>query len=260
MSGEVIAYQLFILATVVGAGALIGPKSMLCTALGWSIWTIAMIFSRWLYLLQFATIVMACAGGFSIQESANYVKWQRLARKVLLWLFMVGLVLGVVLVSIAFYFEMNPTQRSEQSTVSAPPAPAAEPPPKPSLESVDIPQPSYAETLQWVEAKYPALNPDHPAYRQELMERVLSSMRSYQHHGSSPVDALLLAVDEMERERRSPPVYAPPQATYVQPPPIRQAPGPERRAQPPERICEYKGVMSDDDYRACGLNPPSTDR
>ena len=125
MSGEVIAYQLFILATVVGVGALVGPKSMLCTALGWGIWTVVMIFTRWLFLLQFATIVMACAGGFSIQESANYVKWQRLARKALLWLFMVGLVLGVVLVSITFYFEMNPTQTSEQSTVGAPPVQVA---------------------------------------------------------------------------------------------------------------------------------------
>ena len=179
---------------------------------------------------------------------------------------------GIVFLAVVVYggyglFErdsrsISPSQASQTTPPHLPAPPPSLPskspsgPTSPSAPLLNSGRPTlpYAETLKLIEAKYPVLNPDHPGYRQDLTEQVLRRMTEYKQHGDSPTRALLLAIEDMERG--TPPVSAQRQISIN--PPVADSPKPaaKPRQHRPTRTCVFKGVMSDDDYRACGLKPP----
>jgi len=115
MTESVILYQLSILLSVIGIGIVIGEKTMLGTAVAWAIWTSVMVFTRWLYVMQFLTIFAAIAVGFEIQDSARYRSIQSFLRKTLLG---IGILL-VIGVGAIIYIEMKP-QGDRAATVEGP--------------------------------------------------------------------------------------------------------------------------------------------
>lgn len=121
MSEAVVFYQLFILLSVVGVGIVVGQKSMVWVAIGWAIWTLVMVFTRWLFILQLFTIGVALFAGFALLESKRYPQVQAFVRKGLLGL---G-ILAVIGIAVGSYFENTARRDSadplDNSTAVNPP-------------------------------------------------------------------------------------------------------------------------------------------
>lgn len=120
MTEAVFFYQLFILVSVVGIAIVVGPKWMVGVAVAWAIWSLVMVFTSWLFILQFVTIGAALFAGFAIHESKRYSAVQSFARKGLLGL---G-ILAVISIAAGQYFE-NTQQRDfvapvERSALGSP--------------------------------------------------------------------------------------------------------------------------------------------
>jgi len=109
----------------------------------------------------------------------------------------------------------------------------------------------YNELVTYIEERYPQLNPDHVNYNQQLVDRVLSQINHYEAQAYSGADALLLAVDDIfgdllasESESQSHAVKAD------------RSPQTSNTKDTEDSECNYKGVMTDQDYRNCGIEPP----
>jgi hypothetical protein len=116
--------------------------------------------------------------------------------------------------------------------------------------------PAYDQTLATLEARYPQLNPDSPMYSQAVADRVIARMDVLTRNGLRPADALVRAVDELIAQQ--PPAHRAPTPPVVvhtpQPAPVAPRSAGTSRALPID--CVFKPVMTDADYRACGISPP----
>lgn len=164
------------------------------------------------------------------------------------------LILGFIGLVVYMIFTSGSTKT--ETVVANPPAPTQQV--GGSTRAVDAPSSpdQYKAALQKVMAKHPELNPDLPGHRQKLIEQLDTLIAQYTSRDYSKVRALEIAIWDMESgvaaisfvsRKTSQRTRAVPQNTIVKPQ--------ERDSFP---NCIYKGVMTDADYRACGLNPPST--
>lgn len=103
----------------------------------------------------------------------------------------------------------------------------------------------YDAEVRRVEAEYPQLNPDSVRFDREMTTRVSDRTKRYITAGLSPAKALRLAATELSSPPLPPPTVSREKPVQVGAP-----------AAPAQRACIYKDVMSDDDYRACGISPP----
>lgn len=71
-----IEYQLAIVATIVMASLLFGGRAMFLVAAGWGVWTLVMIFTSWLMILQFVTIFVSLGVGVSICGSPKHTSYR----------------------------------------------------------------------------------------------------------------------------------------------------------------------------------------
>lgn len=105
-------------------------------------------------------------------------------------------------------------------------------------------QSSYDVVLASYEKAYPQINPDSPAFSRALTDRIAERMDFYRNSGQTDESALRLAASELLESQK--PAQKP---TPTRSPPVET---------PQKRRCEFKQVMTDEDYRACGIKPPST--
>lgn len=110
----------------------------------------------------------------------------------------------------------------------------------------------YDQLVMHIEKLYPQLDPDHQDYNSALVDRVIERLQGYEFDGYASTGALLLAVDDVfgdlllpkERQRISGASEA-----------VSSPEGPDQ-PQSREPVCKFKGVMTDQDYRNCGIEPP----
>lgn len=126
-------------------------------------------------------------------------------------------------------------------------------PPKQAPSPGQADELQYAQTVGTIEAIYPELNPDSPRFNQAAVDRVLTRMRAHMSSGMTRSDALRTAANEVFGSRNPSPVTSPSRSA---PPsyPTQEGRVIGRSAMPPG--CEFKPVMTDADYRACGITPP----
>lgn len=112
----------------------------------------------------------------------------------------------------------------------------------------------YDTELSRLEAKYPQINPDSQLYDRRLVADIIGRLETLSQYSDQHV-ALGVAVEQVMREhklsRQSSSVPRHSQNSMFIPDP-RSSKNPSAA----KEGCQYKGVMTDDDYRACGLNPP----
>ena len=103
---------------------------------------------------------------------------------------------------------------------------------------------SYNALLASYERRFPQINPDSPLFNKPLTDQISAGMSAYQFSGKTLEDALRLAVgDFLEPSDTSR------SAATTQAPPV--------NVTSHTRRCEFKAVMTDEGYRACGITPPA---
>ena len=117
---------------------------------------------------------------------------------------------------------------------------------------------AYDQAIREIEMRHPQLNPDLPAFDRELTQAVLDRFRAYVASGMQNVPAIRRAVADADASGwlRSPRPAALPTAITNDSTTPRSTLWPRPTDSQVKRICEYKGVMTDDDYIACGIIPP----
>lgn len=106
---------------------------------------------------------------------------------------------------------------------------------------------SYDKLVASYERHYPQINPDSPHFDKHLTDQIANRMSIYRKNGHSADEALKLAVrDFFPRNALQSKIsdsYNAPQSQSLD-------------AYSSSRGCEYKPVMTDEDYRRCGITPP----
>lgn len=210
---EIIGYQIAILACVVIATLLFGKVGMLLAAAGAAIWTLVMVFTNWLLLLQFATVVVALGIAEAVRSSKGFKETQEKA-----W---VAVVLGIGAI---IWFNMKDDKQSSQPiSPSAPPVVRA--PTEPTTRPTNniafspnnerpqeaAPSPSMERLIARLESEFPQLSLNSPTYDGRLVDTVIDGQDRYIAKGFSPE----LALEKSARE-----VIA---ATYSRPASVNQS-------------------------------------
>jgi hypothetical protein len=130
--------------------------------------------------------------------------------------------------------------------------------PKNSQQATDQSE-KYNAAVKDIESQYPQLNPDSPQYSQALASKVLNIFNTYKAQGYQPDVALNIAVQNvMQPAQKATATAVQAQKYTAEPINPQQIKKPSKRTRSGEVNCVYKDVMSDADYRACGINPPKT--
>ena len=168
-----------------------------------------------------------------------------------------GLVLLGIVGYVVYLLFFTPERSNNAGiTQATPPAPIEQVKQyTPAIDPPSLPD-QYQTVLKAVEASHPVLNPDAPVFRQDLMEQVANRMTEYTRRGYSRVRALQIAVEDMDRGAA--PVSALPRVASNAPTATHQTVIARPQQPDGDRNCEYKAVMTNDDYRACGLSPPQS--
>lgn len=105
-----------------------------------------------------------------------------------------------------------------------------------------------------IENAAPELNPRSHLYDQAAVDWIERKRRTYANAGWSDFDSLTMAYDDFRAQSQSsqsasnsPAIPSPPKVNAY------RSVSPRSTA---SRGCEIKSVMTDSDYRACGINPP----
>jgi len=193
MSKAVVLYQLAILVSIVGIGTVVGQRSMVWASIAWAIWTLVMVFTRWLFILQFATIVVAYFSGFAIQESARYPAIQSSLRKGLLWL---G-VLAAVGLGVGLYIEHTQRRDYVAPLELTPQGQTQRIPDETQANEANL----MAQAKSRVNQKYPQLDPSAFNYSYFALADVLARQQSLIESGQNPASAFENAADQVMSER-----------------------------------------------------------
>lgn len=112
----------------------------------------------------------------------------------------------------------------------------------------------YDAELSRLEAKYPQINPDSEFYDKLVVAEVIRRLETLSQTSERHV-ALGVAVEQVMRGHNlyQQSISIPRQSNNSL---FIPDPRPVNKPSTSREGCEYKGVMTDDDYRACGLNPP----
>lgn len=165
-----------------------------------------------------------------------------------------GLILVVALGTIVYFWwltyepESGRGQAMQTTTESVPQD--TEPPSAADTESDDgAGALDYRDVRRWMpQFRVSALNPNAPEYSPTFVRRVENARDRHMAAGHSEADAVTKAIHDLTEleEPATAPAAEPSQDTATEP--DRDAGG----------GCELKNVMTDEDYRACGITPPST--
>ncbi|MBF7731645.1 hypothetical protein [Pseudomonas sp. N040] len=117
---------------------------------------------------------------------------------------------------------------------------------------------NYYKLLSYYTIKHPEFNQASPNYSFSLVYKVASKANEFKSKGDTPEIALSRAIDYIFGAPLSLPLQLKMQSKASIPvvnstaaPP---KPAPSMHSEKP--LCEFKSVMSNEDYRACGLSPP----
>ena len=208
MSEEVIAYQLIIFVFTIAASALIGPWGLLIAGVLSVIWTVCLIFTKWLFILQLITIVVSTFVGVLIISHKKFK-----ALRTTLWqLIAVCVVLGVAYrdeIESRFWpnYGIATGTESQTSQGTPPPMPSAREPVvsyAPSGPQQDFNKETdnrdLNEVLSRIESRYPELDVNSPSFNQQLTDDVIDLQSDLiARNGLSQVDSLIMASDEVMR-------------------------------------------------------------
>ena len=106
---------------------------------------------------------------------------------------------------------------------------------------------SYDKLVTSYERQYPQINPDSPHFDKRLTDQIANRMSTYRASGHSADDALKLAVRDLFSQNVSQ-SKSPDSSNKSQ----RKTSGSSAASQG----CLIKPVMTDEDYRWCGITPP----
>ena len=125
-----------------------------------------------------------------------------------------------------------------------------------TVEEDHKPEPyEYEEVVSYIESRYPELDPSHVSYNEDVVSRAISLRDQYIRQGYAEIDAVLLAVHEIfgdlltEEESNQ----------NIHDSPGRLDNSETKVVSDPYPSCEFKAVMTDQDYRNCGIEPPRFD-
>lgn len=121
-------------------------------------------------------------------------------------------------------------------------------PAKSSSQQVVPQNSSYDSLLSQFEAQYPSINPDSAQFNPTVVDQVAAIVKVHRSSGKSPEDSLRLAISEVFRSQKARTRRGASSSAKATTPTVGQ---PKR-----SKTCQYKSVMSDEDYRACGVRPP----
>jgi len=186
---EILGYQIGILAVIVIATLLLGEKGMWLAVVGTSIWTLVMIFTSWLMILQFVTIFVGLAIAFGIFSSPNFKDIQS-GTWGLLVLLIIG---GIWLANKNQLFNTAPpavAEKSEQTQSYAPYQQSSATARTVLPKAIEVTDPNMAMVIARLEAEFPQLNPNSPSYDQRLVNSVLRAQSYYITQGQPPENAL----------------------------------------------------------------------
>ena len=154
------------------------------------------------------------------------------------------------------------------TTSSSSPKPVAPSAPHSSLPSSAVQYPvltaassHYSDALAGVLLASPELDPQSLSYRSEQAVRYKRLLQQYLNNGAIPSAAVQQAYGEYRGlQSRGTIAESPQRQTARLEPQQRSASASNRRVaahtESAKRPCIFKGVMTDDDYQACGLEPP----
>lgn len=116
--------------------------------------------------------------------------------------------------------------------------------------------PVFSAAIDALQLKYPQLKPGSPTYDPKIVEAIEAQREALRRQGYTNAVALTTAAEQYFKEVASkpsrPPRQPPPQ--QIRAPSQEVSVRTERDQSLPK--CQYKSVMSDDDYRNCGLPVP----
>lgn len=180
---EVFAWQIGIILGIGLASVLFGKGGWILASVGAVIWTVVMIFTSWLMILQFVSVFAGFVWGSVIVESPNYKDNNSGA-----WSAVIVGMLG--LAGAVNYFNKQDSQPQATVESAAPviqsqitPAPAAPQQPR----HVD----RVAKLIAEMEQAFPELVPSERLFDQRASDSVINRWKELQKSGMGEYDALL---------------------------------------------------------------------
>lgn len=191
MSEDVFLYQCAILLSVIASGMLFGKRGGLWVAAGWAMWTLVMIFTKFLFILQGLTILISWAITKRLTDSPKYLKYRRNFITTITGIAILLLGGGIL----AFYSDSTRKNNINDRPINTNNAPATTLPP-PALSSPPTAQSLYETAVSNVERQYPQLNPDLPAHDSAAVNAVVDRKNFLASQGIPSHIAVQRAADE----------------------------------------------------------------
>lgn len=185
MSEKILLYQALVLCTVLGAAMFLGRKAMIWVAGAWAIWTLVMVFTTKLFVLQLGTIVVGIVIGQALLRSTHL-------RKIRARLVALAALAVAAIASLIIYDSQNPSIISR-----TPPTPTASSTPLaaplPAAPTRDL----YEEAVTRIEGRYPALDQRSLEYRPDAVDLVVKRHRALVSQGIAAHQSIEQAADEV---------------------------------------------------------------
>ncbi len=191
---EVFAWQIGIILGIGLASVLFGKNGWVLASAAAAIWTLVMIFTSWLMILQFVTVFAGFVWGSVIVESPNYKDNSSNA-----WGIVIVGIIGVIWAVDHFKNSDNQQQISQNARpfITAPPV-QLEPnlnenivPTVAATEPQKKPDPRLDVVMTEMEQEFPELNSKSQQYNQHATDTVIATWTELQKSGMSEYDALL---------------------------------------------------------------------
>ena len=196
MSEEVVLYQAAIAISIIAASILIGARGMLVVAAIAVIWTIVMVFTKWLFVLQFFTIAASMLFGLMIFTSDRFKSIRNGAWR------LIGVGAALVFWYLWRYYDSEAPQQP-LAVVSQPASPstkAAPPVASPAAAKIDD-RLQMKATVAYLERSYPELDENAKRFNQAVTDRVLDRQKQLiDQAGLLPSTALMQASEEVMKK------------------------------------------------------------
>jgi type III secretory pathway component EscV len=174
---------------------MINEGVMLVAAVLAVLFTIVMIFTNWLFLLQFATIAASVITGFLLRQSKNHSDVKQN---------------GWAVIAIAAYIIYDQLQSGKKEPVQQPKNSISSPQKQSSVQASAAPLPQAItesqrldDVIARLESKYPEFNENSYAFNQVLIDKALSLQKFHIRNGDTPSLALLKAGEEVMMQQNT---------------------------------------------------------
>lgn len=195
MSAAVVFYQVAIATSILIVNILFGRRAGLLAGACWLIWTLTMVFTSSLFILQVLTIGFALHGA---KEFRNSVHFQKI-RKALVVTTASAALLLTALAGFAIYEESRPNSTATTAYTPPPMANSAEQPSNTQALVFRRPQTAsnYELAVQSIELRYPQLNPFSEHFNAALVEQVVARRDRLVGQGVGIERAVVLAAEQV---------------------------------------------------------------